>query len=62
MPLFKGSSDSVVSQNIKELMNSGRKQSQAVAIALQKAGKGKNAKSASKKVVKSNPMAIKAGK
>lgn len=41
MPLFKGSSKTVVSQNIKELMQSGRPQKQAVAIALQKAGKGR---------------------
>lgn len=41
MPLFKGSSKAVVSQNIKELMQSGRPQKQAVAIALQKAGKGR---------------------
>lgn len=44
MPLFKGSSNSVVSQNIKELMASGRDQKQSVAIALQKAGKGRKGK------------------
>ncbi len=34
MPLMPGKSKSVISSNIKELMNSGRKQKQAVAIAL----------------------------
>jgi hypothetical protein len=34
MPLRKGASDAVVSANIRELIASGRKQKQAVAIAL----------------------------
>lgn len=37
MPLHKGSSKEVVSSNIKELMESGRPQKQAVAIALSEA-------------------------
>jgi len=41
MPLKKGSSKKVVSTNIKELMNTGRPQKQAVAIALKTAGKSK---------------------
>ena len=41
MPLFKGRSKKVVSRNIAELMHSGRKQSQAVAIAMSKAGMSK---------------------
>ncbi len=41
MPLLKGSSRAVVSQNIRELKSSGRKQSQAVAIALRVAGKSR---------------------
>ena len=39
MPLIKGSSNSVVSENIRELRRSGYKQDQAVAIALHTAGK-----------------------
>jgi len=44
MPLKKGSSKEVVSENIKELIHSGHPQKQAIAIALSEArrtGKGK---------------------
>lgn len=39
MPLKKGSSDEVVSYNIRELRNSGRPEKQAVAIAMSVAGR-----------------------
>lgn len=44
MPLKKGKSKKVVSGNIRELMHSGRPQKQAIAIAMDKAGKSRRKK------------------
>lgn len=41
MPLKKGSSKKAVSENISELMNTGRPKKQAIAIAMKEAGKTK---------------------
>lgn len=40
MPLLKGDSSSVISQNIRELRHAGHKEDQSVAIAYSVAGKG----------------------
>lgn len=45
MPLKKGKSDKVVKSNIKAEMDSGKPQKQAVAIAMNVAGKSKKTKS-----------------
>lgn len=41
MPLKKGKSKKTISENVAELIRSGRPKDQAVAIAMSKAGKGK---------------------
>jgi hypothetical protein len=44
MPLRKGKSKKVISQNIRTLISEGRPRDQAVAIAMQKAGKKREQK------------------
>jgi len=41
MPLKSGSSESVISGNIREMMHAGHPQKQAIAAAYRKAGKGR---------------------
>jgi hypothetical protein len=49
MPLQKGSSQEVISSNIKEMMASGHPQKQAVAAALNTAGKSRKKKGGAKR-------------
>jgi len=44
MPLKKGKSKKVVSENISELVHSGRPQKQAIAIAMSEAGLSRDKK------------------
>lgn len=57
MPLKPGTSKSVIGQNIKAEIKSGKKPSQAIAIALKTAGKSKPSMAAPKKM--SNMKAMK---
>ena len=44
MPLKKGKSSKVISQNVREMVKAGRPRKQAVAAAMRKAGKPRKGK------------------
>lgn len=46
MPLLSGSSQSVISENIRTERNAGKPEKQAIAIAMSKAGKARKRKKA----------------
>ena len=48
MPLFKGSSNSIINQNARELRKSGKPEAEAYAFSIKKAGKDKDKKVSSK--------------
>lgn len=52
MPLLPGSSDEVISKNIAELIKAGYKRDQAVAIAMDHAGKGRKKSRRTKRTTK----------
>lgn len=56
MPLQQGSSNSTVSSNVSELVNSGRPQKQAVAIAMKEAGRSKKPAAKKEPAPKKNPL------
>ena len=63
MPLLKGSSQSVISQNIRELRNAGKPERQAVAIAMKHSRKGMKSVTSkitrvADKVVKHNSLKV----
>lgn len=55
MPLLSGSSQAIISANISELVKSGMKRDQAIAIALAKARRSKKKPKGKKKSGKSKP-------
>ena len=63
MPLLKGSSKSIVGENVRTLRNEGKSEAQSVAIAMSKSGKTKKKRKALvKKVVNYKKPFAKAGK
>lgn len=51
MPMMKGKSDTIVSKNIRMMMHEGKPQKQAIAIAMDKAGRSKKKAKKRKKTI-----------
>lgn len=56
MPLLPGSSKEVIAENIRSEVGAGRPQSQAIAVAYEKAGKGKKKLKKKKSLVGKKPF------
>jgi len=56
MPLMKGTSPDVISENIREMVNAGHPQDQAVAASYRMAGKGRKKKKKHKAPMPPPPM------
>jgi hypothetical protein len=52
MPLLKGSSRAVISENIRREMRRGKSQKQAIAIAMRRAGKARKRKHRAKAILR----------
>lgn len=59
MPLMKGSSPEVISENIREMVNAGHPQDQAIAAAYANAGKSRKGPRKRKVRAPSEPKAVK---
>jgi hypothetical protein len=58
MPLMSGSSQAVISENIREMRKAGHPENQAIAAAMNKAGKGRKKGKKGKKAAPKSPEEV----